>query len=232
MAGSIFISYRREDGKAEARSIYQWLSRAFGRRQLFMDVDTIEKGRDFRQVLDHTLAKCDLMLAIVGPRWLDARDPSGRLRLQGTGDFVQLEIAIALKRNIPVIPVLVDGARMPRADELPGELKGLASRQAAIVTHENFASDMEGLERDIRALATSRTRPALIATGVAALIIGLSALGYALWPAPQPRVVAPPTDQAASRPARPAGVPVNECDRLAAAPTTARPWRLEFRSRP
>ena len=140
MAGSIFISYRREDGKAEARSIYQWLSRAFGRRQLFMDVDTIEKGRDFRQVLDHTLAKCDVMLAIVEPRWLDARDPSGGLRLQGTGDFVQLEIAIALKRNIPVIPVLVDGARLPRADELPGELQGLASRQAAIVTHENPAA--------------------------------------------------------------------------------------------
>src|SRR5262249_17735267 len=108
MRGRIFISYRRGDTSAEARSIYQRLERSFGSKRLFMDVDSITKGRDFGLVLTETLARCAVMLVIVGRRWLSARDDTGRPKLDDPNDFVRLEIAAALKRNIPVIPVRIE----------------------------------------------------------------------------------------------------------------------------
>jgi hypothetical protein len=147
----IFVSYRRDDTSGEARSIYQRLDHPFPDR-LFMDVDSITRGRDFGLVLTETLNRCSVMLVLVGRRWLDARDDSGKRKLDDPNDFVRLEIAAALKRNIPVIPVLIQGARMPKADELPDDLKPLAMRQAAIITHENFSGDMDRIERDLRPL--------------------------------------------------------------------------------
>jgi tetratricopeptide (TPR) repeat protein len=218
MPGSIFISYRREDSKADARSIYQALERTFGANQLFMDVDTIEKGRDFRKALDETLARCQVMLAIVGPNWLDARDEAGARRLEHAGDYVHQEIAVALKRNIPVVPVLVNGAKLPGEAQLPASLKGLAMRQAAIVTHENFQSDMAGLERDIRALITSpRSSWPRIAAIALVLILAATAGGsYLFWPAPGPTSRSDPTPSP-SPPAAPTAKTIDECDRRAAA---------------
>lgn len=169
--GKIFISYRREDAGGDARSIYQRLQRTFGARQLFMDVDTIQKGRDFRKVLDAHLAECQVMLAVIGPHWLDAKFDGGGRRIDDADDFVRIELAAALKRDIPVIPVRVGGARMPRKEELPEDLQPLVFRQAAMLTHENFARDMDGLERDIRELLGRSRRRAL-----AAVVVGLIAL--------------------------------------------------------
>src|SRR5262245_9269861 len=107
MAGRIFINYRREDSRADARSVYQRLERVFGKNRLFMDVDTIQKGRDFTKVLDEHLAQSDVMLAIIGNRWLTAQDEKGARRLDDPDDFVRVEIARALDRDISVIPVLV-----------------------------------------------------------------------------------------------------------------------------
>jgi TPR repeat protein len=121
-----------------------------------MDVDSITKGRDFGVVLTETLARCAVMLVIVGRHWLSIRDDTGRRKLDDPNDFVRLEIAAALKRNIPVIPVRIEGARMPKADELPDDLKPLAMRQAAIITHENFSGDMGGIERDLHLLLNSK----------------------------------------------------------------------------
>lgn len=178
MAGKIFINYRREDSQADARSIYQRLQRTFGSRQLFMDVDTIEKGRDFREVLHDSLAECQLMLVIVGRSWLGARNEKGARRLDDPNDFVRMEIAAALKRNIPVIPVRVGGALMPPEAELPGNLKALAMRQSAIVTHENFPHDMDGLERDIRKIVKRPSPWKLIVPGLAVLAAGLGLAVY------------------------------------------------------
>jgi hypothetical protein len=121
-----------------------------------MDVDSISTGRDFGAVLAETLARSVVLLVIVGRNWLHARDDAGRRKLDDPNDFVRLEIVAALKRNIPVIPVLVERARMPKAEELPDDLKPLTRYQAAIVTHENFSGDMGRIERDLRSLLNPR----------------------------------------------------------------------------
>jgi hypothetical protein len=156
MRGRIFISYRRGDTSAEARSIYQRLERSFRQKRLFMDVDSITKGSDFGAVLAETLSRSAVMLVIVGRDWIGARDDTGRRKLDDPNDFVRLEIEAALKRNVPVIPVLVERARMPKAEELPDDLKPLIKYQAAIVTHENFSGDMGRIERDLRLLLNPR----------------------------------------------------------------------------
>src|SRR5262249_49759992 len=93
---------------------------------LFMDVDAIPLGTNFSKVLHEEVAKCGVLLAVIGPDWSDARDEHGNRRLDDPNDFVRIEIAAALQRNIPVIPVLLEGARIPKADELPEDLKELA----------------------------------------------------------------------------------------------------------
>ena len=90
------------------------------------------------------------MLAIIGPNWLTAKDETGQRRLDNPEDFIVIEIGAALARNIPVVPVLVDGARMPKASELPDSLKPLARRQAVQVRHTNFSGDAEALVKRLR----------------------------------------------------------------------------------
>lgn len=145
MVGKIFISYRRDDARADARSLYQGLQRRFGSQNLFMDVDTIEKGRDFRKILDQHLSQCETMLVVIGKRWWEI----GEKRLSDPADFVRLEIESALSRDIAVIPVLVDGAELPSSEQLPPSLEPLLYRQAARITHDRFASDLAALERDV-----------------------------------------------------------------------------------
>ncbi len=92
-----------------------------------MDVDGIALGRDFRTVIEETLGQCGVMLAVIGKTWLQNTDAKGNRRIDQPGDFVRLEIGTALKRNIPVIPVCVQGAGVPTPDDLPdssGTLSG------------------------------------------------------------------------------------------------------------
>lgn len=119
----IFISYRREDSDEAAGRLSDHLVRQFGQDRVFMDVDGIAPGRDFRKVIDETLAQCDVLLGVIGRSWLDARDAAGKRRLDDESDFVRLEIATALRRDIPVIPVRVQGAGIPKPDQLPDDLK-------------------------------------------------------------------------------------------------------------
>ena len=113
MGGGIFISYRRDDSRHAAGRLVDRLAQIFPRDQLFMDIDAIEPGLDFEEVINEKLEACDVMLAVIGPNWATSRDESGALRLEDPDDFVRLEIAAALKRDIRVIPVLVDGAKIP-----------------------------------------------------------------------------------------------------------------------
>ena len=175
MAGKIFISYRREDTRADARLVDQRLRTTFGADRIFFDVDTIQKGRDFRKVLAEALDSSNVLLAIIGPTWLTGTDATGRRRIDDPSDFVRLEIANALKRDIAVIPVLVGGAKMPREEDLPDDLRGLAYRQAAIITHDNFPHDVDGLESDVRALVTGK-RNATAGRRRAGLALGILAL--------------------------------------------------------
>ena len=116
---AIFVSYRRDDSEGEAGRLFDDLVGHFGEDSVFMDVAAIEVGRDFRKAIDESIATCGVLLAVIGKEWTDAKNEAGQRRLDDPFDFVRLETASALKRDIPVIPVLVHGAKMPRADQLP-----------------------------------------------------------------------------------------------------------------
>ena len=145
MAVKVFINYRRDDSIGMAGRLHDRLTQTFGRDNLFMDVDNIPVGRDFEEYLNSQVAACDAMLTVIGPNWLTAKDENGQRRLDNREDFVVIEIGAALARNIPVVPVLVDGARMPKAGELPDSLKPLVRRQAVEMRHAHFGKDAEAL---------------------------------------------------------------------------------------
>ena len=128
--GRVFISYRRQESSGLAGRLYDRLAARFGDDQVFMDVDTIALGVDFAEVITQAVSTCEVLLAVIGPRWLTATDEDGRRRLDDPDDLVRLEIAAALERDIRVIPILVEGAVMPRRQQLPEALAGLARRNA------------------------------------------------------------------------------------------------------
>ena len=157
MAGKIFINYRRDDSISTAGRLHDRLAQTFGRENLFMDVDHIPAGVDFVDYLPSQVAACDVFLAVIGPNWLDAKDDDGRRRFDNPNDYVAVEIAAALARNIRVIPVLIDGARTPKADKLPDSIKPLVRRNAVEVRNTNFSHDAESLIPKIHeALKTAR----------------------------------------------------------------------------
>jgi membrane-associated protease RseP (regulator of RpoE activity) len=186
MAGKIFINYRRDDSSGMAGRLHDRLANTFGRAKLFMDVDHIPVGTDFVAHLNRQVAECDVILVVIGPNWLGVKDDSGRRRLDDPDDFVAIEIAAALTRDIRVIPVLVDGAPMPKASELPDSLKPLARRHAVDVRHAHFGHDADALVARMReALGDDaggprrwRVRSAIGATAVVALLL-IGSGGYA-----------------------------------------------------
>ena len=143
MTGGVFISYRRDDSGGFAGRIYDRLANRLGRDNVFFDVDAIPPGRDFTEVLSERVGNCDALLAVIGKRW--SADSQNRRRLYDPEDFVRIEIEAALSRNVPVIPVLVDGATMPRPEDLPDSLSKLLRRQAVEISHARFDSDAERL---------------------------------------------------------------------------------------
>ena len=150
MTGNIFINYRREDDPGSTGWLREHLEEAFSSEQLFMDVDSIEPGLDFVRVLEEQVDKCDVVLAVIGPRWLDARDKAGNRRLDNPDDFVRLEIESSLKLGEQIIPVLVNNAEMPTADVLPESLRPLVRRNAVRLTHERFRADAQGVIRALQ----------------------------------------------------------------------------------
>ncbi len=149
----LFISYRREDSAYPAHSICERLKSHFGKDAVFIDVDTIPYGVDFRKHLNDAVAKCDVLLAVVGSKWLDAKREDGTRRLDDPRDFVRIEIEAALHRDIPVIPVLVDQVVIPKNTQLPEALSELAFRNAAQVRPGlDFNSDVDRLVRGLQKL--------------------------------------------------------------------------------
>jgi hypothetical protein len=140
---AIFISYRRDDAEGQAGRLFEDLEERFGKASVFMDVTGIEPGRDFRKVIEQQVASCGVLLAIIGKDWLTATDADGHRRLDDPADFVRLETAAALRRDIPVIPVLVRGAKMPRAEQLPEVLADLSFRNSVELSHARWSSDVQ-----------------------------------------------------------------------------------------
>ena len=186
MAGKIFINYRRDDSIGMAGRLHDRLAQTFGRDKLFMDVDHIPAGADFVAHLNNQVAECDVVLAIIGPNWLRAKDKAGQRRLHQPDDFVAIEIAAALARDTLVIPVLVDAARMPKESDLPDTLKPLARRQAVEVRHAHFGHDSEALIARMRkalgqeAAGPGRWSVPLVAVVAAILLLLVGWGGYAL----------------------------------------------------
>ena len=144
-SGRVFISYRRQESSGLAGRLYDRLAAHLGQDQIFMDVDRIELGVDFAEVITQAVSACEVLLAVIGPTWLTATDQEGRRRLEDPDDIVHLEIAAALERDVRVIPILVEGAQMPRRQELPDTLEKLARRNALSVRHESFHTDTDRL---------------------------------------------------------------------------------------
>jgi hypothetical protein len=152
----IFINYRRADSDATAGRLHDALGNAFGFENLFMDVDNIPPGIDFVDVLAKQVSACDIFLAVIGPNWLNAKDEIGNRRLENPNDYVAVEIAAALRRNIPVVPLLVDGTRIPLAHQLPDSIRPLARRHAVEVRTAQFRRDVQALTDEIRRAIESK----------------------------------------------------------------------------
>jgi uncharacterized RDD family membrane protein YckC len=143
--GRIFVSYRREDSAHVAGRLADRLIERFGAGKVFVDVDSLEPGVDFTESIERAVEACNVLLAVIGENWADVTDEQGQRRLEDPSDFVVLEIRAALERDLRVIPVLVDDARMPRPDQLPPALERLTRRHAVRVHHESFRRDIDGL---------------------------------------------------------------------------------------
>lgn len=182
MAGRVFVNYRLDDDPAAAARVRDDLARVFGHAEVFMDVNNLLAGQRFEEELEKELASCEVFIAVIGSRWtelLQARAASGEK------DYVRHEIAGALERKIVVIPVRVGREgnlpKLPRADELPSDIRDLVKYQKQDVTHEHFKRDIGELVDAIKLACSGRLQPAAPDVPwrwIAASIVGTIALGY------------------------------------------------------
>src|SRR5215470_6069246 len=189
--GKIFVSYRREDAPGDARSIYERLGRSFGEGKVFMDVDQLLAGQRFDRELDKALAECDVLIAVIGSRWMELLSECTQ---HGKRDYVRDEIAAALLRNIIVIPVMMGREAnmppLPLAQDLPENIRDLVLYQKHNIAHESFGRDAAHLIAVLKSLLRERRGPrpwpAIAVTGV----IGLALTGVLLvyWMGTIPRI--------------------------------------------
>lgn len=147
----VFINYRREDAGGFAGLIYRSLASVLGDSNLFMDVKSIGAGEDFATVINDKARSSDVMLVLIGQRWLAIQNARGKRRLDGADDFVRREIEVGLERRTQVIPVLLEGAPMPAAESLPLSIRALAGRNAVSIIR--WDTDVDRLADSISAMA-------------------------------------------------------------------------------
>lgn len=175
MSNQVFISYRRSDSQATCDLITQSLRMAFGEHEVFRDVTTIAAGEDFRLAIESGLQHARVALILIGPTWLSVTDASGQRRLDDPQDRVRQEVEQALRRNIVVIPVLVQHAASLRESELPQSLGPLAYRNARAVRPDpDYQRDIEALTEEIRDYLPEpvRSHPVRKVTGAARTAAG------------------------------------------------------------
>jgi hypothetical protein len=152
----VFLSYRRDDSAAYAGRLYDRLVAHFGAGQVFMDIDQIEPGEDFVEVINQKVSATRAVIVLIGRQWLSATDAEGKRRLEDPEDFVRVEVSAALERRVKVIPVLVGGATMPKLQQLPEALALLSRRNAIEISDTRFHHDVDRL---IEALEKANTAP-------------------------------------------------------------------------
>ena len=158
----IFISYRRGDTTIYAGRLFDSLCMRLGDEEVFMDLDAIEPGADFVEHIEREVGSCEVLLALIGRDWVDACDADGNRRLEDPADWVRLELETGLNRDIRVIPVLVQGAEMPRADQLPGDLAKLARRNALDIGDTRWRYDFDRLMEVIEKVLEGNSVPKAI----------------------------------------------------------------------
>lgn len=148
---TIFINYRRSDTGGHAGRLARDLREHYGSGNVLMDIVTIEGGDDFEKVIADNITRSHVVLALIGPTWLSAQDEHGNQRLDDETDQLRLEIEMAFEQNIPVIPILVEGARMPTKEELPGSIRDLRRRHWLTLSNVSWDEDvkriLEGSDR-------------------------------------------------------------------------------------
>jgi formylglycine-generating enzyme required for sulfatase activity len=180
MAG-IFINYRRDDAPGVAGRLFDYLALKYPRNTLFMDVDAMKPGMDFAEQLDAQVSQCRVLLAVIGPRWFEIKDQAGHRRLDNEKDYVRIELASALKRGIPVIPILTDGGMMPPEEDLADDLKPLVRRHALELRHTRFNADADAIAHALEDVVPQRRwprRPVAAGAVVAATVVALAIF----WP--------------------------------------------------
>ncbi len=213
----IFISYRREDTSGYAGRLYDQISSHFGQDHVFMDVADLEPGTDFVETIEAKVSTCDALIVLIGKNWLTITDEQNQVRLRKAGDFVSIEIAAALNRNVEVIPVLVGGGKMPLQRDLPESLQPLCRRQALELSDAHFTRDMgdliEALKRPVgtRLVHSSKWRKPILAASISIIFALAAGIGIWAWrnsPHP-PRQAETSAVAGTTRPAPPANSPKN-----------------------
>ena len=157
--GNIFVSYRRSDSADVVGRLLDRLGDSVGGREIFRDIDDIELGADFAEAIDVAIAGASVLLVAIGPTWL-GETASGQRRIDDPKDFVRLEVAAALARDIPIIPLLVRGADMPQAADLPADIEGLALRNGIRIRPDpDFDIDVERLSRRLEPVLPAQGKP-------------------------------------------------------------------------
>lgn len=141
----IFVSYRRSDSAGFAGRLAEALSERFGRALVFRDIEDIEPGLDFVDAINKSIGDCDVLLVVMGPTWATTTNAAGTSRLENPEDFVRLEIEAALKRDTRIIPVLVNGAEMPKQDQIPESLQPILRRNAFEMSDARWGYDANRL---------------------------------------------------------------------------------------
>lgn len=152
-----FISYRREDSSAPARSVRDHIEMAYGSSAVFMDVDRIRVGAQWQEVIRSAIARADVLVLVIGPTWLRMDDEFGRRRLDKEGDWVREEVALSLLRRIPIVPVLVSRATFPPREALPTNIQGLAESQYHELREERWREDLNELFDQLDEFGFQRT---------------------------------------------------------------------------
>jgi hypothetical protein len=158
VAKKVFISYRREDTAPAAGRVYDRLCRLLPPGNVFFDVSAIAGGENFEDKIVSEIKQSDVVLVLIGKRWLEPSQPESRARIWADDDYVRAELRVALQGSALLMPILVDGARMPGPQSLPADVKAITARNALPLRHESFDDDTENIVRAIFGVA-GKERP-------------------------------------------------------------------------